>query len=71
MLPYLDSIDSKVVNKEKTNHIPIPIGGYFANVNPNATFDFFDDLTELIRLVSKDRFNIQVESRYSTPSEFF
>ena len=71
VVPYLDSIDNKVASKEKIYHIPIPIGGFFANTVPNASFEFFDNLTEMIRLVSKDRYNIQVESRYSTPSEFF
>ena len=69
-MSYIETIDAKIGDEETVFHIPIMLGGFFAYSEAGYPFDYFEIIMRMLKSVSFKRYNIQIESQYSTVDEY-
>ena len=62
VVPYIQTIDTKTPDEVQVFHIPIMTGGFYAYSDARAIIKYFSSLANIFELVSKQRYNIQVNS---------
>ena len=70
IVPYIETIDSKIPDEENIFHVPVMLGGYYAYSEALPNFRIFDHMLETFTKVSRERFNIPIYGQFSTANEF-
>ena len=70
VIPYIETIDTKIGDDETIFHIPIMLGGFFAYSDAGYPFDYFDLINRMFKSVSMKRYNIQIQAQFSTVDEY-